>query len=46
MTATGPPSHDGSCGLAGFASFLGEPLELQLPGIPSHHPKFQVEIEC
>jgi hypothetical protein len=45
MTATGSPSHDGSCGLAGFGSFLGEPLDLQFSGIPSHHPKSQVEIE-
>jgi len=42
MTATGSPSHDESCGLVGFGSFLREPLDLQFPGLPSHHPKSQV----
>ena len=45
MTATGSPSHDGSCGLAGFGSFLGELLDLQFLGILSQHPESQVEIE-
>jgi hypothetical protein len=45
MTATASLSHDGSCALPVFGSFLGELLDLNFPGIPSHHPKSQVEIE-
>ena len=43
MTATGSPRHDGHCGLAGFGSFLGEMLDLQFPGLPSHHPNPKLE---
>jgi len=42
MTATGLSSHDGSCRLAGFGSFLGEPLDLHFLGIACHSPESQV----